>query len=190
MLLIGISHKTADDRQGYAADLWQGSVDDDPLLDRDGDRVRSQLQVAKYYDIPYVSVVDAFGPFLTENIAEWFYHVYRSDNCCHITKTGHKIMANLIVNMINEHKLSRQFQLMNDVLDITSESIYQFQSLKRPTNDFPKALYWNETTLSSFLAYTPLFIDFLQDYSFRYQFNGVADPSWAIIEDVPRKRGI
>ena len=71
---------------------------------RTGDSVATHLSVTNYYHIPYVSTIDALGPFVTDDSLQWFLIVYLVDTCCHPTKTGHHIIAGIIYNILHVHK--------------------------------------------------------------------------------------
>ena len=71
---------------------------------RTGDSVANHLPVTNYYHIPYVSTIDAIGPFVTDESMHWFTNTFLVDTCCHPTKTGHCIIAALIYNMLQLHR--------------------------------------------------------------------------------------
>lgn len=68
---------------------------------RNFDSVLYQLPIAQHYGIPYVSAIDALGPFLTPESKAWLTDKYVFDGKCHLTKTGHKIVASLLLNYLN-----------------------------------------------------------------------------------------
>ena len=71
---------------------------------RTGDSVAVHLPVTNYYHVPYVSTMDALGPFVTDESLQWFLNAFLADVCCHPTKTGHRIIAAVILNMLQLHK--------------------------------------------------------------------------------------
>ena len=71
---------------------------------RTGDAVATHLPVTNYYHIPYVSIMDAMGPFVTEESLQWFSNIFTADNYCHPTKTGHRMDAAIIYNILQLHR--------------------------------------------------------------------------------------
>jgi hypothetical protein len=68
---------------------------------RNFDSVLYQLPVVKHYGLPYVSAIDGFGPFLSTESQTWLTGSYLLDTMYHLTRTGHKIVASLLLNYIN-----------------------------------------------------------------------------------------
>ena len=59
----------------------------------------TQIQIARYYQIPYISSIDAIGPFDSPDKAKFFTKVYLHDSW-HPSETGHHIIASLIMNYL------------------------------------------------------------------------------------------
>ena len=71
---------------------------------RTGDSVYTHLPVTNYYHVPYVSIIDSMTPFLTEESQKWFTNVFLADYCCHPTKSGHRMVAAIIYNILQSHR--------------------------------------------------------------------------------------
>ena len=100
--------------------VWQ-SFDD---KSRGSDTVPYQLVVAKHYGVPFVSAVDALGPFLTPASQAWVTSRFIVDKVCHLTRLGHQIVGLLVANYLRLASLS----LKNPFYD-TDDDFYQSYSL-------------------------------------------------------------
>lgn len=110
---------------------------------RDFDGVYAQLPVAKHYNIPYVSALDALGPFVTPASVKFLRHVFMSDQNCHISKTGHRIVGYLVFNLLNQFVLSYSYPLLE-------ETEYGYIDKK----SIP-LLHWSEEEVKSYLESSP-----------------------------------
>lgn len=72
-------------------------------LPRRSDMAAAQAAVCARYGLPFVSVVDALGPFDTGERAAWWSQKFRSDGCCHPTASGHAIIARLVMHALALH---------------------------------------------------------------------------------------
>jgi hypothetical protein len=72
-------------------------------LPRRSDMAAPQAAVCARYGIPFVSAVDALGPFDTAARAAWWSEKFRSDGCCHPTASGHAIIARLVMHCLAVH---------------------------------------------------------------------------------------
>lgn len=75
---------------------WSGGL-------RTSDTSHAQIPIAVHYGFPFVSAMEAFGPFDTPSRAAWFLDDYRTDGCCHVTSTGHAMLARLLMHAISVH---------------------------------------------------------------------------------------
>lgn len=79
---------------------WNNVLENNRLVEKyDGPKsaVDQQLKVASYYSVPYISVLKA----VTEDLAfNDFLTLYRVGDCCHITKVGAVLAANIILKAL------------------------------------------------------------------------------------------
>lgn len=88
------------------------------------------------------------------------------------------------MNLLNEHKLSTQYPLMENIIDMSYPTKYQYQLINRMNDTPPRAIAWDEDHLQKLLKYTAITISFLDEGKLKYHSKG-----WVILEDVPTKRG-
>lgn len=75
---------------------------------QDQSTIYVQQEIARYYNIPVVSVLDMFGyanhsDIMSPTMLEWFKNggwMIGNGDCCHITKTAHRILAKVILHGI------------------------------------------------------------------------------------------
>ena len=160
---------------------------------RTGDSVSTHLPVTNYYHIPYVSAIDALGPFVSDDSLQWFLKVYLVDTCCHPTKTGHHIIAALIYNILHVHKETAISNNYKEHIHNTYINYYNKPPLYVPpellsqyTISMPLTILLsdNNTHTSSYTTTTTNTTDTTT--------NGVtilSDVYWSVYEDRPGKPG-
>lgn len=119
--------------------------------DRKFDSVLYQLPVVKHYGVPFVSFIDGFGPFITPESKAWLIDKYLVDTVCHITRTGHKIVASLLLNYLNVANSSVHYPLF----DVGDEDMFVNVTSIPP-------VFHSAESLQAFVteANPPLFINF------------------------------
>lgn len=145
---------------------------------RDYDGVYAQLSVAKHYNVPYVSALDALGPFITPASVEFLRHVYMSDQNCHISKTGHRMVGYLVFNQLNQFILSYSYPLHLD-----TESGYI-----SPTT--VPLLHWTKEEVKMYLQSSPPLVITLNSKTIArtpWMIDNADD--WEMKEDVTGKPG-
>lgn len=81
----------------------------------EGDIAVAQREVTMHYHLPFVSVIDAFGPFNTPEKHFFWYDKYllivRGLHNHHPSEFGHKLIAIMMLNFIILHSLGDEFRL-------------------------------------------------------------------------------
>lgn len=116
--------------------VWQGESP------RDTDCSQYYLNITRHYDIPQISVIDATGPYLTEEEINWFLYTFRSDSINHITRTGHKLNALLLLNYISN---IYDKKIPSKTIDLSSI----------------EPLIWNKTELEKYRKYPAFRLELL-----------------------------
>lgn len=70
---------------------------------RHADSTLHHYKVAKYFNIPLISVLDSIGPGHSAKSVEFFNQEYRADDCCHASKTGHQLVAALLFKYLLDY---------------------------------------------------------------------------------------
>lgn len=138
-----------------------------------GDSVHAHLRVTKYYDIPHVSAIDGIGPFESEDMQRWFYKVFRVDNCCHITVTGHKIVSQMMLKFLLWHSWSAKVPMIHGI-----DQIYQV----------PKPKYVQQSEIDMYVLSNPLHVSTTKSADIPHRLGNSA--GWNAMEDVPGKPGL
>lgn len=147
--------------------VWNGS------MPRTTDAVHSHLSVTQYYSIPHISAVDGTGPFTTRDMIDWFNNVFRADHCCHVTKSGHQIIAHLAANLILGHYLSVQQPL--------------FPGRLTPSYTKRAPLFVSQSDINVYLLSNPMHIVTVQNADKVHRLT--VSPGWRAMEDVRGKPG-
>jgi len=85
--------------------LWQDRLDT-PRHYKFGETSQLQNEVARYYHLPYLSLLDGLGPFNTPTKIDFFNYSYRNGNrerhyiTHHPSEMGHEIIAATIMHFI------------------------------------------------------------------------------------------
>lgn len=103
--------------RGDNTSIWQRASTDTRFPSRHSDSVFTQSLVAKYYEVPFVSFIDAFGPFTTEDSKSWLLNVFLTDKVCHISRIGHKIVARLVANYLSLAIVKAKSSLKEGIAD-------------------------------------------------------------------------
>lgn len=99
------------------------------------DNVQNELILAKHYGIPFISAVDALGPFVTPTSRAWVSSRFILDKTCHLTRLGHQIVGLLVANYVKvvSSSLQRPFVGLDNALD-TYLNISSFSTIHTPAH--------------------------------------------------------
>ena len=144
------------------------------------DAVEHQLPIAKYYNVPFVSMIDALGPFTTKELLDFWLTVCKIDRR-HLTVFGSKLLAALAVHFLAVHVNSFRHSLLDgNKPSLTADNI-------------PPPLLVDDRTFSIYTKSEPIEIDPLSNYCksnpSRCGFL-METSSFLLQEDVPGKPGL
>ena len=145
---------------------------------RTGDSVANHLPVTNYYHVPYVSTIDAIGPFVTDESLHWFSNVFLADTCCHPTKTGRRIIAAVIYNILQLHREAAT----NDDEYVHSAHINYYDK---------QAQYASPELINQYAISLPLVIHLNSNdiHKSADKVSVTSDSNWAVYEDRAGKPG-
>lgn len=83
---------------GTSAHFVPRRKEDDP-----GTLIKQQCDVAGYYGIPCVSLMDGIGLVWSRELLDWFERDFRSDGGCHPTILGHRMIASTLLGWLELH---------------------------------------------------------------------------------------
>lgn len=156
---------------GERLETWRGETV------RKMDAGQVHYLVTKYYDVPHISMVDGLGPFYSNDAVDWYQNFYRAGDSTHISKTGHRIVATVILNLLYEHTLSVQYPLFNgataNVIDYTTQ----------------KMLFISPVDLETMYNRNPVRFDFVYTDHNNDRLTMTHDTSWELTEEVKGKKG-
>lgn len=174
LLFLGASSQghcdDPDDSRGCLDWGWEGRTRTDA--------VPHQLPIAKYYNVPFVSMIDAFGPFFSRELLDFWVNVCKIDRR-HLTVLGSKALAALAVNFFEVHVHSVRRPL--------------FSGQPSVHDDLPPLLTLDERTFSMYASSAAIEVNPVSGYCRAHRSHcgfQMESASFEVREDVPGKPGL
>lgn len=135
------------------------------------------LPVMRRYGVPFISAVDAFGPFISEESQDWMRTKYICDNECHLSRTGMKILATLLSHYLFD---LRESLVHTNYLKFPSEAADSYVEI-----DKIEPLLWKPEQLKALVteAHPPLTITLNGQIEFLFMWltlAGLRSSSWLL----------
>ena len=180
IMYIGTSSRVKCDSTGKKCFEWgevSDNVNEGNTVIMHDDIVTSHLEIAKHYELPYVSLVDALGPFMTPTLAA-FWRACKFDHV-HLNMLGHQILTALVMNYFRT------------IMSSSHSPLIEKEVRHYAYNTVP-LLYLTKKELDMYIHHriTPFYVDALDSWQRQWAGLPMHTNGFEITEDTSNKRGL